>query len=449
MAQSPQPPGNRTPESLVNRTPTLALPSTAGGKTPLPAAFAITPEDLFRLVEHYCVTLAESHYEPFFDLILDLLARQMPDATRPQALSFARQMLVNEAFHMLDRQDKQQEEIKNWLLELPEVISHTLAADVTRNAAEVWNVLFPRLQAELQVQAAPQIQMLKRLTGDQDFPWLSLPPGRERLQFALDVCRDRAGARFPHQRPEQFRWLMAWIEELLWAWGIAEGAIGGDRDLFQAPQHHLLVRVLRAVYQPKCPTPCLPISDAERREIFLPLYEEAQGSQGTLDTLLRTRFDAVPILPEVGAAFSPERHEAPKTFRRPAQSDRESLNSIYEVREAGLERRGQVVVKATVAIIDSTFAGSQVPPVAGVHPSALAAPTAAPALQADVLSGPDPFPRTRQASETDAASKTDAVPDTEEVQPPPAFQPRNGDVLAITGNTEPSSSDDSDLIMGH
>jgi len=336
------------PPSLTNRTQPLA-PS----KMPPTPTFSLEAADILALVDPYCRALAAQRDTPFFEFVLDLL-HDVPDSVRPRANALAQQMLISEAFRQLDSRAKLESDILTQLLELPGQISQSLAVDSAKKAAEMWNVLFPRLQAELQAQTAPQMQLLQSLLGGQETPWSSLPRGRERLTLVLETCRARVAERFPQERPEQFAWLASWADEMLWAWRSAEEAIEGGRDLFAADQQHLLTRVLRAIYHPKCPSPGLPLSEALQHEAFLPLYLEAQATQSALDGLMRNRLDAVPILPQVGDRFSPERHTAPRTFWRTAQSEREKPDTVYEVREIGLERHGQVMIKATVGIVEAS-----------------------------------------------------------------------------------------------
>ena len=320
---------------------------------PLPAlTFSLVAADILALIEPYCRSLAAQRDVPFFEFVLDLID-DVPDYVRPRANAFAQKMLINEAFRQLDGRAKLENDILTQLLELPLQISRSLSEDASKNATEIWNLLFPKLKAEIQAQATPQIQLLRSLTGDQETPWINLPHGRERLAFVLEICRDRVVLRFPLERVEQFNWLALWADDLVWAWLEMETAIAHKHDLFAPEQQHLLTRVLRSVYHPKCSLPGLPLSEALRHEAFLPLYLEVQATQAALDGLLRTRLDAQPILPQIGDKFAPERHTAPRTFWRAAQSEKEQPDTVHEVREIGLERHGQVLIKATVGIVET------------------------------------------------------------------------------------------------
>lgn len=324
--------------------------------TPLLPTYGLGPESILLLVEPYCRILAQDNYVPFINLLLSTLqglVPRLPEEARPQVNALAQQILAGEAFHRLDQQDKLNQDFLRWLVELPDEIRKTLAADVTKNAVDIWNALFPRLQEALKEQLAPQIGMLQQLTGGQEVPWATLPPGLERLEMAQEVCRNRVDAQFSLERRDQWQWLSGWVDDLRWSWTTTEEVIKKERELFNPAQQHLLTRVLRTAYQAKCPSPSLPLSESFRLNVFLPLFTEALTAQAVLEATLRTRLDIVAILPQAGESFLPDRHDAPAAYRRPSKDEQEQPNTIYDVREVGIERLGKVLIKATVGIIEA------------------------------------------------------------------------------------------------
>ena len=338
-------------------------PQTDKGRTVVPSrsplmpnlTFSLEAADILTLIAPYCRALAAYRDVPFFEMVLELL-EEIPDSVRPRANEAAQKLLISEAFRQLDGRAKSENDILTLLLAMPTQINESFSEAANKNASEIWQNIFPSLQTEIKSQLDPQMQLLKNLTGDQETPWTGLPRSPKRLSLVLEICRKRVAQRFPMERQEQFSWVESWAVELLWAWQTSEGAIEG-KDLFESNNQHLLTRVLRAIYHPKCSLPGLPLSEALQHEAFLPLFLETQAAQSALDRLLRTKLDVVPILPQVGETFSPERHTAPRTFWRVAQSSQEKVDTIYEVREIGLERHGRVMVKATVGIIESPALG--------------------------------------------------------------------------------------------
>ena len=319
----------------------------------LQATFGLDPEAILHLTEPYCRLLSQDGYEPFFHLLLELLPA-MPATVQPQAVQLARTILIDKAFDQLGHLEDLKGTLVSLLEEMPDSIGQALARDMQMNAAQTWNIMIPQVLKMIVEQMEPQRRLIEAAYGVEEDHWLRMPPGPERLSAALQSCRKRA-SEYQDERGDMVAWAAAWIEELIWSWETLMETVKGERDLFASTQIHLLTRVLRSLYQPKCPSPCLPMGERLRRTVFLPLYAEGQKAQEALDKFLRERLEAAPIVPVAGSLFVGERHDAPAVFWRPSRTAAEKANTIYEVREVGLERHGRTLIKATVGLVQSDF----------------------------------------------------------------------------------------------
>ena len=317
----------------------------------LKATYSLDAETLFKMTEPYCRGLGDSGYEPFYILILELL-KSVPPTVQPEVVQFARAILVDTAFDKLERMETLESTFLSLLTEMPDTIGQALANDMKSNAAQMWNLMQPHFQKLVREQLEPQRKLIEANFRPEENTWAVMPPGPERLRSALQVCRSRQNEHV-NERGELIDWVAGWIDELIWTWELLIDTSNKRRDLFSSTQTHVLTRVLRAIYQPSCPAPCLPLSDDLRRSTFLPLFGEGQVAQECLDKYLREQLEAVPILPSINSSFIGERHDAPSVFWRPSRSEEEKGNTIYEVREVGVEHHGKILIKATVGIIQA------------------------------------------------------------------------------------------------
>lgn len=218
-------------------------------------------------------------------------------------------------------------------------------------------------------------------------PWQSETDPVQRARAAL-VWAQNSIVGYQDAPRDSLIGLSEWIGELTEAWE----ALGNDEqrdNLLQRAGLPRLCRLLRAIYQAGPTGIRAPIKPRLQAEIIAPLQEAAQDLAAACDERIRIDLQLELILPAPGDSFLPQEHQTPPPYRRRSRSPQERPGSIWKTFEAGLRRGSQVIVPATVGVVDPPATDSSSNEADGIALSIAQAP-----VQNDAESVDPPQPAT-------------------------------------------------------